>query len=400
PAIGLSASGTGNIPSFTASNNTNTPITASISVTPSLNGCPGQTYTFTITINPLPTVTGPGNSVVCAGETVSAGNLINNIPATTYSWTNSNPAIGLPASGIGNVPSFIAANSSGSAISATITIIPSLNGCAGNPISYTITVNPLPVITTTLATNETACNLNDGTITITANGTQPLEYSIDGGSTFIQNGGKFTNLSAGSYSVVVKNASGCLLIGPTLSIASPGAPPKPAINPYVSPVCQGEPLVLSILNPDPLVTYKWTGPMGFTATGVSVTRPNSTTSMSGTYAVTGTLNSCVSVSKIFDIKVNPLPTLVVPQNQNYCKGVTVPESIFNSTPPGATISWTNSNPAIGLAASGSGNVPAFTATNNSLVPITATITAIPSLNGCNGLPYTYTITINPEPTVT
>ncbi len=400
PAIGLPASGTGNIPSFTASNNTNTPITASISVTPSLNGCPGQTYTFTITINPLPTVTGPGNSVVCAGETVSAGNLINNIPATTYSWTNSNPAIGLPASGIGNVPSFIAANSSGSAISATITIIPSLNGCAGNPISYTITVNPLPVITTTLATNETACNLNDGTITITANGTQPLEYSIDGGSTFIQNGGKFTNLSAGSYSVVVKNASGCLLIGPTLSIASPGAPPKPAINPYVSPVCQGEPLVLSILNPDPLVTYKWTGPMGFTATGVSVTRPNSTTSMSGTYAVTGTLNSCVSVSKIFDIKVNPLPTLVVPQNQNYCKGVTVPESIFNSTPPGATISWTNSNPAIGLAASGSGNVPAFTATNNSLVPITATITAIPSLNGCNGLPYTYTITINPEPTVT
>jgi hypothetical protein len=400
PAIGLPASGTGNIPLFTASNNTNTPITASINVTPSLNGCPGQTYTFTITVNPLPTVTGPGSSVVCAGETISAGNLISNIPATTYSWTNSNTAIGLPASGTGNVPSFIATNSSSSTISATITIIPSLNGCAANPISYTITVNPLPVITTALATNETVCNLNDGTITITAIGTQPLEYSIDGGSTFVQNGGKFINLSAGSYSVVVKNTSGCLIIGPTLSIASPGAPPQPAINPYVSPVCQGEPLVLSILNPDPLITYKWTGPMGFTATGVSVTRPNSNTSMSGTYAVTGTLNSCVSVSKIFDIKVNPLPTLVVPQNQNYCKGATVPKSIFNSTPPGATISWTNSNPTIGLAASGSGNVPAFTAVNNSLAPITATITAIPSLNGCNGLPYTYTITINPEPTVT
>lgn len=400
PAIGLPASGTGAIPSFIASNNTNSTITATINITPSLNGCPGQTYTFTITVNPLPSVTGPGNSVICAGETISAGNLISNIPATTYSWTNSNTAIGLPASGTGNVPSFIAANSSGSAISATITIIPSLNGCASNPISYTITVNPLPVITTALATNETVCNLNDGTITITAIGTQPLEYSINGGGTFVQNGGKFTNLSAGSYSVVVKNTSGCLTIGPTLSIASPGAPPQPAINPYVSPVCQGEPLILSILNPDPLVTYKWTGPMGFTATGSSVTRTNSTISMSGTYAVTGTLNSCVSVSKIFDIKVSPLPVLVVPQNQNYCKGVTVPASIFNSTPPGATISWTNSNPAIGLAASGNGNVPAFTAINNTLAPITATITAVPSLNGCNGLPYTYTITINPEPTVT
>lgn len=400
PAIGLPASGTGAIPSFIASNNTISAITATINITPSLNGCPGQTYTFTITVNPLPSVTGPGSSVVCAGETISAGNLISNIPTTTYSWTNSNTTIGLPASGTGNIPSFIATNSSGSAISATITIVPSLNGCAGTPISYTITVNPLPVITAALATNETVCNLNNGTITITAIGTQALEYSINGGSTFVQNEGKFINLSAGSYSVVVKNTSGCLIIGPTLSIASPGAPPQPAINPYVSPVCQGEPLVLSILNPDPLVTYKWTGPMGFTATGVSVTRPNSNTSMSGTYAVTGTLNSCVSVSKIFDIKVNPLPTLVVPQNQNYCKGATVPESIFNSTPPGATISWTNSNPTIGLAANGSGNVPAFTAVNNSLAPITATITAIPSLNGCNGLPYTYTITINPEPTVT
>lgn len=402
PAIGLPASGIGNIPSFTASNNTNTPITASISVTPSLNGCPGQTYTFTINVNPTPVVSNPGSSVVCAGETIPAGNLISNIPATSYSWTNSNTAIGLPASGTGNLPSFIATNSSGSAISATITIIPLLNGCAGNPISYTITVNPLPVITTALATNETVCNLSDGTITITASGTQPLEYSIDGGSTFVQNGGKFLNLSAGSYSVVVRNTSGCIFIGPTLSIASPGAPPQPAINAYVSPVCQGEPLILSILNPDPdpLVTYRWTGPLGFTATGVSVTRPNSNISMSGTYAVAAILNSCVSVSKIFDIKVNPLPAIVVPPNQSYCKGVTVPESIFNSTPPGATLSWTNSNPAIGLAASGSGNVPAFTAINNTLAPITATITAIPSLNGCNGLPYTYTITINPEPTVT
>ncbi|MDP3468597.1 MAG: PKD-like domain-containing protein [Daejeonella sp.] len=400
PAIGLPASGTGNIASFTAANNTNTAITASISVTPSLNGCPGQTYTYTITVNPLPLVTGPGNSVVCAGETISAGNLISNIPGTSYSWTNSNTAIGLPASGTGNIPSFIATNSSGTTISATITIIPSMNGCVGNTISYTIIVQPLPVITAALATNETACNLSNGIITITAVGTQPLEYSINGGITFVQNGGNFTGVRAGSYSVVVKNANGCLFIGPTLSVSSPGAPPQPDINPYVSPVCQGEPLILSILNPDPLFTYTWTGPMGFTETGQSVTRSNSNLSMSGTYAVTATLNSCVSVSKIFELKINQLPLLVVPENQIYCKGLTVPQSIFNSTPPGATISWTNSNPAIGLAASGSGNVPAFTAVNNTTEPITATITVILSLNGCIGLPNTYTITINPEPIVT
>ncbi len=40
-------------------------------------------------------------------------------------------------------------------------------------------------------------------------------------------------------------------------------------------------------------------------------------------------------------------------------------------------SWTNSEPGIGLAASGNGNIPAFTALNDSENPVTATITVTP-----------------------
>jgi hypothetical protein len=68
-----------------------------------------------------------------------------------YSWTNTNPAIGLAASGTGNL-SFTATNpaTGGAPITATITVTPSYtnNGvtCVGTPTSFTITVNPLPVV--------------------------------------------------------------------------------------------------------------------------------------------------------------------------------------------------------------------------------------------------------------
>lgn len=60
---------------------------------------------------------------------------------------------------------------------------------------------------------------------------------------------------------------------------------------------------------------------------------------------------------------------------------------------GATITWTNSNPAIGLAASGTGNIPSFTATNTTSAPITATITVRASKE-CTGADKTFTITVN------
>jgi hypothetical protein len=55
-SIGLAANGTGDIPSFTAINSTNAPITANIIVTPSLNGCSGFPSTYSITVAPTPTI--------------------------------------------------------------------------------------------------------------------------------------------------------------------------------------------------------------------------------------------------------------------------------------------------------------------------------------------------------
>ena len=72
----MAASGTGNIASFTAINATNAPVVATIVVTPSYtNGgvtCIGSSKTFTITVNPTPTVNAVANQTVCAGALVTA----------------------------------------------------------------------------------------------------------------------------------------------------------------------------------------------------------------------------------------------------------------------------------------------------------------------------------------
>jgi hypothetical protein len=55
--------------------------------------------TFTITVNPTPTVDLPLSQTVCNGQS-SAVILFSAIQNTVYNWTNSNPAIGIGATGI------------------------------------------------------------------------------------------------------------------------------------------------------------------------------------------------------------------------------------------------------------------------------------------------------------
>ena len=63
------------------------------------------------------------------------------------------------------------------------------------------------------------------------------------------------------------------------------------------------------------------------------------------------------------------------QNQTVTNGTaTIP---VNFTGTGCRYNWTNNNPAIGLPASGIGNIASFTAVNTGTAPITATITATP-----------------------
>lgn len=141
-AIGLSASGNGNTPAFVATNNTSSPITSTVSVTPTANGCVGQPYTYTITVNPTPVANSLNNIVVCAGDTVPTVVFSGTPSNLTYNWFNSNTASGLASSGSGNITSFIATNNTNNSIISTITVVPFDGVCSGDTVTFTITVNP------------------------------------------------------------------------------------------------------------------------------------------------------------------------------------------------------------------------------------------------------------------
>jgi gliding motility-associated-like protein len=322
PAIGLPASGNGNINAFTATNTTANPISATITVTPFNNPCSGPPTTFTITVNPSPTVTNPGNQTICPGQASTAVNFSGTFGAT-FNWINDNTNTGLTnANGSNTIPSFNGVNTGTTNNVSTISVTPSLGTCIGTPVNFTITVSPPPTVST--PTNQTLCN-----------GQNTTAINFSG--------------SATTYSWVNDNTATGLAGNGTGNIAS------------------------------------------FLATN------SSTSTITSSITVTPSSGSCSGTPVTFSITVSPSPTVTAPANQNVCAGQQTTSINFSGT--ATTYSWTNDNTSTGLTASGSGSIPAFTATNSTSNPITSTITVTPSSGSCTGTPVNFTITVSLSPTV-
>jgi len=121
PSIGLAASGTGDISSFTAVNNTSNPVTATITVTP-LNsaGCNGIPIEYTITVNPSPasltangtlipmtTIYGSPSSIerfTVSGTSVTSGILITPPAGFEVSLNERDFSPTVTVNGTGNIP--------------------------------------------------------------------------------------------------------------------------------------------------------------------------------------------------------------------------------------------------------------------------------------------------------
>jgi len=155
-ATGGTASATAPTPVTTTTGNTNYFVSQT---TPA--GCESQRATITVTVNPIPTVNNQSNQVFCNGSASGTINFSGSLTGTVYNWTNSNPSIGLPATGSGNL-NFTAINTTAQPVSGTVVATPFLNGCFGTSTSFTITVNPSPqlssLITTTAICNNTVLN--------------------------------------------------------------------------------------------------------------------------------------------------------------------------------------------------------------------------------------------------
>ncbi|MHA7131282.1 glycine-rich domain-containing protein [Algoriphagus namhaensis] len=178
--------------------------TVTYTVTPiTPDGCVGNPFTIDVLIKPMPTVNPISDQDIgCSGQSTGAVNFSGNgIAGVVYNWTNTHPSIGLAASGVGNIPSFVAQNPSSGPITATITVTPTVNGCTGPSESFTITVDPTPVIT--LQADYCAV---DGSVLLVAS-------SNVTGTTWVWSTGETTSSVvvdiAGSYSVTATSPDGC-----------------------------------------------------------------------------------------------------------------------------------------------------------------------------------------------
>lgn len=228
-SVGLDdASGLTQIPSFTALNAGTASVDATITITPSANGCDGTPVTYVITVLPTATVNIIDSLAQCNGTATDAIVFSSPVSGVTYSWTNSNPAIGLAASGTGNIASFTAVNTNTDCTDAvaTITVTPSVgtDGCNGTPMTFIITVHPSP--NGSIAAADTAvCQDGAAQLIFTSScGTGPFDLEIrqDGATPFqpyndINSGGTInitpTPTSAGSHTydlMKITDAHGCI----------------------------------------------------------------------------------------------------------------------------------------------------------------------------------------------
>jgi gliding motility-associated-like protein len=409
-AIGLGANGTGNIPSFIGTNTGSTPISGTITVTPVSGTCSGTPQTFTITINPIPSVTQPQNQTLCAGQNTSAINF-SGTAGSTYTWSNNNTATGLGANGTGNIATFTATNSTSNSISSTVTVTPTIGSCPGNPVSFTITVAITPTVTA--PTSQTIC-AGDSTTAITFSGTAAT-YNWTNSNTAIGLGANgtgnipsFLGTNTGSTPI-----SGAITVTPVSGTCSGTTQtftitvnPTPTVTQTQNQtLCAGQNTSAITFSGTAGSTYTWSN--NNTATGLGAngtgniatfTATNSTSnSISSTVTVTPTIGSCPGTPVTFTITVAITPTVTAPTSQTICAGASTTAITFTGT--ATTYNWTNSNTAIGLGVNGTGNIASFVGTNTGSTPISGTITVTPVSGTCSGTPQTFTITINPTPTV-
>lgn len=168
-----------------------------------LNGCSGTTV-FTLTA-PNP----------CAGITITVtGTTVNPTSAVATNGSISASATGSTGFTFNiNGGAFQAIGNFNNLAAGTYTVVAKdVNGCTGTKVFTLTAPNPCAGVTinvSTVVTGNRPCEPNNGSITATgAGGTVPYTYSINSGAFQVSN--IFTGLGAAAFSIVAKDANGCM----------------------------------------------------------------------------------------------------------------------------------------------------------------------------------------------
>ena len=226
-----------------------------------------------------------------------------------------------------------------------------------------IRVNAVPVVT--LSGSGNLCPGGAILLTGTSGGTS--QWYQDGALISGANSNAYSASAPGLYNMIKTNLNGC---------ADSAAVGITVVNVSAPTVSLGNDLTVcgsTVLDAGNVgATYLWSD---------NSTAQTLTASATGVYVVTVTdANTCTGTDAI-SITVNPLPDVNVPSNQSVCVNTSTSAITFTGSLGGTTYDWTNNDPSIGLAASGTGDIAAFTGLNATNAPVTATITVTPTSSG-------------------
>jgi hypothetical protein len=160
--VGIPSNGTGTFITGSLTNLTDFVQTTTFTIIASADGCASTSATFSITVNPTPTVDAiPLTQTVC-GEinfsTITISNP-NNIAGTTYTWVrdNTTSVTGLASNGSGNAISGTLVNTTNIDQTVIFTITASANGCLSDPLTIEVIVQASPLVLAT-PTSQNRCN--------------------------------------------------------------------------------------------------------------------------------------------------------------------------------------------------------------------------------------------------
>ncbi len=332
-------------------------------VTQSVNNCQSNPATVSLTIYAPPSPPATNDITVCKGQNIP--NLIatgNNIR-----WYSDVGLLNLVYSG----SSFPSGNTLAGSYLYYVT--QTNNGCQSTSVSADLIINPSPIISNVVSTPQSVCNSNDASITITASGTAPMSYSINGGLNYASTN-SFTGLSQGSYPIMVKNGYNCILSGTTISIINGGAPQPPGVSGNKT-YCQGAALnsMVATANVGGILTWYSDPNLAHKITTGPTLNPSN---IAGTtnYYVTETKDTCESIPASIAITINALPPQPVISNRSICYG-----DLTTLTATGTNITWYSNSTLVTQVATGNFYTPSGLTAGN------YTYWLAQNSNSCRGL---------------
>lgn len=327
-------------PVFNYVNTTGSPVTLSFTVSATEGFCTSFDY-VDVTVFPTPTANITGTNQICVGGQTT----LTATGGTSYLWST------------GATTQSITVNPT---TTTTYTVTAINNGCASQPLPYTVTVTPGP--TAFITGVDSVCPGSAATLTV-AGGTT-WQWSTGSTNQTIT----LTNLNQDSTVTVVPFDQGC-----------PGAPVSYTVSQHEKPVgdfffttaCINDPTIFtdqSTISNGSVIAWRWDfdDPNTGTANISNTQNPTHTFSDAGTYNVQVIItssNGCQDTA-VRAVTVNPLP---VPDFdfQNVCDGFEANFTDQSSSAAGiSSWSWnfagqgtsTQQNPSFQFSGSGAFNV--------------------------------------------